>query len=161
MHALILGLGFGLLGAPAFAVDTGGGVDTGTSSTERCFVVDSPQELLYCKDTTPFSAQTQMKAFGSVPLPAGFLVSFAYQNLSGPEYGANMLYSNAQIEPSLGRSLSSGGYRSVPLVAPSTLFEDRITRLDFRASKIINYNRFRFQINFDAYNMFNSSSMSS
>ena len=140
-------------------IQFGGGVDTGTSTNNRCFVVDSPQELLYCNDVTPFSAQTQMKAFGSVPLPGDFLVSFAYQNLSGPEYAANLLYSSAQIEPSLGRPLSSGGYRSVPIVAPSTLFEDRITRLDFRASKIINYNRFRFQINFDAYNLMNTSSI--
>jgi hypothetical protein len=140
-------------------IQFGGGFDTGTSTKNRCFVVDTPQELLYCNDVTPFSAQTQMKAFGSVPLPGDFLVSFAYQNLSGPEYAANLLYSSAQIEPSLGRPLSSGGYRSVPIVAPSTLFEDRITRLDFRASKIINYNRFRFQINFDAYNLMNTSSI--
>ena len=37
------------------------------------------------------------------------------------------------------------------------LYGDRITRLDFRVSKIVNYNRFRFQVNLDAYNLANSS----
>ena len=45
----------------------------------------------------------------------------------------------------------------MPLVAPQTLFEDRISRLDFRISKIINYGRLRFQINLDAYNLMNTS----
>ena len=139
----------------------GGGIDTGRSTDSRCFVVDSPQELLYCNDVTPFGAQTQLKLFGAIPLPYDFLVSAAYQNLSGPDFDANLLYSSAEIESSLGRTLSSGGFRSVPLVAPNTLFESRITRLDFRVSKIINVDRFRFQINFDAYNLMNTSSVRS
>ena len=81
---------------------------------------------------------------------------------SGPSYDANYAYTTAAIEPSLGRPLA-GGRRTavVPLVAPQTLFDDRIRRLDFRLSKIINYNRFRFQINFDAYNALNSASVRS
>ena len=38
-------------------------------------------------------------------------------------------------------------------------FADRTRRLDFRFSRIINYGRFRFQINFDAYNLSNNSSV--
>ena len=138
-------------------IQVGGGVDTGQSTQERCFVVDSPQELLYCDTTTPFSAQTQLKLFGSVPLPYDFLVSAAYQNLSGDDFQANLFYTNDQIAPSLGRNLSGGGGRVVPLVDEQVLFGDRVTRLDFRVSKVINYNRFRFQINFDAYNLANTS----
>ena len=72
--------------------------------------------MLYCDTTTPFSAQTQLKLFGSVPLPYDFLISFAYQNLSGDDYQANLFYSNDQIAPSLGRSTLGGGGRVVPLV---------------------------------------------
>ena len=95
-------------------------------------------------------------------------MSFAYQNLSGPGFGADLLYTSAEIEPSLGRPLSSGGSRSVPLVPQAatfstglcscSLFGARTSRLDFRVSKIINLNRFRFQINLDAYNLANTSS---
>ena len=141
-------------------IQFGGGVDTGQTTQDRCFVVDSPQDLLYCDTTTPWSAQTQFKLFGSAPLPGDFLVSFAYQNLSGDDYQANLLYSSAQIaaEPNgLPRGTTSGGSISVPLTDEQVLFGDRVTRLDFRVSKVINYDRFRFQINLDAYNIANSS----
>ena len=152
-------------GRLANGINIGGGFDTGKSIQDRCFVVDSPQELLYCHIDTPFSAQTQLKVFGSVPLPYDLLVSFAYQNLSGEGYEADLSYSNAEIEPSLGRPLSSGGRRTVPLVSECGrtrpvgcgLFGDRYSRLDFRVSKIVNYNRFRFQVNLDAYNLANTS----
>ena len=47
----------------------------------------------------------------------------------------------------------------MPLVAPQTLFEGRIRRLDLRVSKILYAGRFRFQINFDAYNALNTRSV--
>ena len=144
-------------------ITVGGGFDTGTSSQDKCFVVDSPQELLYCKEETPASAQTQVKFFGSAPLPYDFLVSAAYQNLSGPNYEANRFFATDDLRFVNGRtSLASGGSGViVPLVAPEELFGDRITRFDFRVSKFFNYDRFRFQINFDAYNLGNTSSIRS
>jgi hypothetical protein len=143
-------------------ITLGGGLDTGQSSSDQCFIVDSPQELLYCNVVTPFSAQTQFKMYGSVPLPGDIQTSFTYQNLSGDDFQANLAYTSAQIEGSLGRPLSGGARTAtVPLVAPQTLFEERVTRLDFRVSKIISVDRFRFQINFDAYNVFNTSAVRS
>ena len=41
------------------------------------------------------------------------------------------------------------------------MFLDRLSRLDFRASKIINRGRVRVQINFDAYNLLNVSTVRS
>jgi hypothetical protein len=148
-------------GRLARGIQVGGGFDTGKTSQDKCFVVDSPQALLYCKTSEPFSAQTQIKAFGSVPLPGDVLVSAAYQNLSGPNYEADLFYPNDQIAPSLGRNLSGGGGRVVPLVAPDELYGDRISRLDVRVSKTINVNRFRFRINLDAYNLVNTSDVRS
>jgi hypothetical protein len=50
----------------------------------------------------------------------------------------------------------------VPLVAPQTMFEDRITRLDIRFGKAIQLmGRARLQVNLDAYNVLNSSSIRS
>jgi outer membrane receptor protein involved in Fe transport len=138
-----------------------GGFDTGRSVQDRCFVVDSPQEMYQCRVVTPFGAQTQFKMNGVFPLPAQFAASFALVNLSGPMYTASYTATNAEVTPSLGRPLS-GGVTSVTvqLVDAQTLFEDRINRLDLRLSKVINLSgRFRLQLNLDAYNALNSSAV--
>ena len=81
-------------------------------------MVDSPQELLYCRVVTPFKGQTQFKVNGSYPLPGQFVVSGTYQNLPGVPYEANYNVTSAEVAPSLGRPLA-GGTRTVlvPLVA--------------------------------------------
>ena len=144
----------------ANGIQIGGGVDTGRSVQDQCFVVDSPQQMLHCREVRPWQAQTQVKFFGSVPLPGDLMVSSTYQDLSGPPINANYAATNAEIMGSLGRPLA-GGRRTatVPLVAPQTLFEGRIRRLDLRVSKILYVGRFRFQINFDSYNALNSSAV--
>jgi hypothetical protein len=150
----------------------GGGVDTGYSVADSCFTVDSPQQrkyslptapttaTAYCRVVTPFSAQTQFKMHGVFPFPGDIIASFAYVNLSGPSFDANYTATTAEIAPSLGRNLA-GGVQSIvlPLVEPNTLFEDRITRLDLRVSKVVRVNRFRFQVNVDAYNVLNANSV--
>src|SRR5262249_33429164 len=35
-------------------IQLGGGLDTGRTVTDSCFVVDSPQQLLYCRNSVPF-----------------------------------------------------------------------------------------------------------
>jgi hypothetical protein len=140
----------------------GGGFDTGRTVQDTCFVVDSPQEMLHCREVTPFKAQTQIKLNGSLPLPGEIVVAMTYQNISGPSYEANYPATSEEIAPSLGRPLA-GGTRTatVPLVAPFTLFEDRTTRLDLRVSKIFRINRMRLQLNLDAYNALNSDAIRS
>jgi hypothetical protein len=143
----------------ARGIRLGGGVDTGRSVSDSCFVVDSPG-LLNCRVVSPFKAQTQFKAHGVFPLPAGFLTSFAYQNLSGPSFSASYTASLAEIIPSLGRPLSGGATTAtVPLVPPQTMFEDRIVRLDLRLGKSVTVRRVRIQVNVDAYNALNANSV--
>ena len=157
----------------------GGGFDTGRSVKDRCFVIDSPEQLFFsravatpgaqlppidfCHVVTPFKAQTQLKLFGNLPLPGNFVVSGAYQNLPGPVIVADYPAGNAAIAPSLGRNLA-GGVQNVivPLIAPQTMWEGRITRLDARVSKIVRITeRARIQLNVDVYNVLNSSSIRS
>ena len=136
----------------------GGGFDSGRSIEDRCFVVDSPQEMLHCRVETPWSAQTQLKLNGVIPLPYDVNFSATYQNLSGEAVLGNYAASNAEVRDSLGRDLAGGNSSvTVPLFAPDTLFLDRIARLDIRVSKIIRTDRFRIQINLDAYNALNAS----
>ena len=127
----------------------------------NCFVVDSPQDLLNCRVVTPFKAQTQFKAHGVFPLPADFVTSFAFQNLSGPTYNATYTATAAEIIRRLGRPLSGGAttVQNIPLVAPQTLFEDRVTRLDLRLSHSFQVQRVRVQLNLDAYNALNANSV--
>ena len=152
----------------------GAGVDTGRSVTDICEVRTALPELTvangisptnpYCKAVTPFAGQTQVKFFGSYPLPGDVVISGIFQNYSGPMITASYAATNAEVAPSLGRDLAACGGRTpctatvtVPLIEPGTRFEDRITRFDLRFTKIINAGRkVRIQGNMDLYNVFNN-----
>jgi len=75
---------------------------------------------------------------------------------------------NAQIRPSLGRDLAAcrgaatcSATATVPLIAPQTMFDDRLTRLDLRIGKrIMLSQRMRLQANVNVYNVFNGSASS-
>jgi carboxypeptidase family protein len=167
-------------------IQFGGGVDTGRSVEDLCFIVDSPGATIsatgtfvgpfaattingrsLCRTVTPFSAQTQVKLFGTLPLPGRFVASGTFQNVAGPPYQANYQATNAEIAPSLGRNLAACGTRvvctataMVPLIAPQTQFEDRRTQLDLRLSRLFRLGAtVRAQANFDVYNVFNASSI--
>jgi hypothetical protein len=152
----------------------GGGVDTGTTLNERCFVVDSPQELLNCRVRRPFAAQTQVKVHASYELPYDVVVSGIFRNeaalrtASGGQVlsiEANYAAQNAEIASSLGRNLGACGARvpctataTVPLFPPYEQFEGRLNQLDLRLMKRFNLTaRTRVQANVDLYNAFNRS----
>jgi hypothetical protein len=138
-----------------------GGTSTGRTLTDNCFVVDSPQSLLNCKVTPPFL--TQIKVLGVYPLPwGGIQTSAAFQSLPGPQITATRTYTNAEVRTSLGRDLASGanGTVTVPLIAPGTMYGDRLNQVDFRVSKIFRLaGGRRIQANMDLFNMFNVSAV--
>jgi outer membrane receptor protein involved in Fe transport len=126
------------------------------SSTDRCFVVDSPQDLFRCKVNNPY--QSRFKLNWSYLLPwQDIQLAAVFQNNPGPQFTTNISYSNALIQPSLGRPLS-GGTRAITIEVadPNTQFGPRISQLDLRSSKIfaIPGGR-RLQFNFDVYNALN------
>lgn len=144
-------------------ITVGGGVDTGRTVIDNCFVVDSPQALVNCRVVTPFKAQTQVKLFGRYPLPYGVAVSATYQSLPGASYEANYNAPNDLIAPSLGRNLAACGTRNpcnatalIPLVAPMTEFLSRRNQLDLRFTKSVKVGRMRVQGNVDLYNALNA-----
>src|SRR5207302_9254920 len=96
------------------------------------------------------------------------------QNLKGIPVAASYIPTNAQIAPSLGRNLAACGTRvpctatasnpvfvgaaivsGVQLIEPNKTFEDRLTQVDLRFSKIVRIGRTRLQGMFDIYNLFN------
>ena len=148
-------------------VQIGGGVDTGQMVFDRCFVVDSPQELQYCHSVLSWAHTMDVKLNGSYPLPGDFVVSAVLQSVAGPDYGANYATPNAQIAPSLGRNISSCGTAAVcsasitiPLIAPETQDEGRRNQLDLRLSKSLRFGaRTRLQANFDVFNSLNDNAI--
>jgi hypothetical protein len=107
-----------------------GGVSTGRTVSDACFLRDQPQlsagltggssitptfgaalntPLLpgYCRAVLPWSAQTQVKASAVYPLPWDLQVAATLQNLPGIVDAASFVATNAQIAPSLGRNLAA------------------------------------------------------
>jgi hypothetical protein len=144
-----------------------GGVDTGRTVIDSCFVVNSPQQRLNCHTVIPFKAQTQVKLLGSYALPGDVTVSGTFQNVSGAPFEANWNAPNSAIAPSLGRNLAACGARAVcaatatvPLVAPMTQFLDRRTQLDLRLSKVLKLGpNTRLRANVDIYNVLNGNTV--
>jgi hypothetical protein len=145
----------------------GGGVDTGRTVDDDCFVVDSPQQLLNCRVVRGFKAQTQVKLHGSYALPAAFFVAGVLQNVPGSPYLADYLVPNAEIAPSLRRNLAACGVQvvcnataRVPLIAPNTFYEKRRVQLDLRLSREFRiWTGGRLQANVDFYNLLNDGSV--
>ena len=133
-----------------------GGTSTGRVTTDNCFVVDSPQQLLNCNVTPPFL--TQVKVLGVYPWPWwGLQTSATFQSLPGPEITAARSYSSAEVIGSLGRPLTSGT-ATVPLIEPGTTYGGRLNQVDFRLSKAFRFGAdARVLANVDLYNMFNAS----
>jgi len=144
-------------------VAVSGGTSTGRVATNTCFAIDSPQALLDCEVKPPFL--TQVKLIGVYPLPWGLQTAATFQSIPGPQITAAYAATNAQIAPSLGRNLSScgtttpcNGTATVPLVAPGTMYEERLNQLDFRISRLFKLaSAGRLQANVDLYNAFNAS----
>src|SRR6185503_11404067 len=85
--------------------------------------VDSPQQR-FCRVTPPWSAGTQLKFHGVLPLPGDAQIAATFQNLAGPEIGANYVARNADALPTLARNLSAGR-ATIALIEPGTQYEGR------------------------------------
>ena len=146
-----------------------GGYNIGRTVTDNCFVVNSPQQLYNCRVVVPNAGNSQVKFSGSHTLPYGFAVSAVFQNLPGVPVQANTTFTNDQIAPSLGRNLSGcpaptgacpGITVALPMLVPNTVFEDRLTQVDFRVLKDFGNAQGRFvRLTFDLYNMFNANTV--
>jgi hypothetical protein len=156
----------------------GGGVDTGRTLTDTCFVADNPQKTTivyvtanvgeravdqrYCREVQPWLANLQIKLNGSAQLPYGVTMSVNYQNLAGQEILADYTATAAEVAPSLGRPLS-GGTRtvSIPIIAPYSEYEARRTQLDIRLGKTFSLGSGtrRLHVMADLYNLFNENAI--
>jgi hypothetical protein len=145
-----------------------GGVNVARTTTQ-CVVVDSPEAGRpgFCDVRPPWSAGSQFKLNGVYPLPWDVQTSAVLQNLPGIPVLANYNAPNSIIAPSLGRNLAAcptatgpcTATANVGLVAPQTMFEDRLTQLDLRFSKTFRISNGRVRAMFDIYNVLNASTV--
>jgi hypothetical protein len=135
-----------------------GGFSTGRTTTDNCDVVtkvDNPSPL-YCHVQTNFL--TDAKAVASYTIPRVDLrLSGTFQSIAGPPISASYVVSNAEVMKSLPRGLSGGRTTVVVnLVAPGTMYGERLNQVDLRFSKLFRWGHSRITANLDIYNALNS-----
>lgn len=135
------------------------GSSNASVGTQRCFIVDSPQELQFCNIQQTY--QTQIKINGSYTWPGSIQTSAVWQNLPGVPISATYTARNAEVSQTLGRNLSAGAAAnvSVELIEPYSKYESRINQLDLRLAKTVHVNGARVQGMLDIYNILNNSSI--
>ena len=140
-----------------------GGMSTGHQVTDRCFVVDSPQELYQCHIEPPWYSTTQFKFLAVYPLPWKFQMSGNFQVLPSIPFLSSYVATNAQIRSSLDRDLSAGATSTstVDLIPNNTQFrEGWNTQVDFRLSRNFQIgDRWKIQPTMDLFNALNASSV--
>ena len=111
----------------------------------------------YCNYLNPWRGQIQVKLQAAYPLPGGFRLAATYQDLPGNPQSATRSFSNAEIQPSLGRPLSGGVANvTVPLIDAGEMQGERVNQLDIRLGKAITVGRLRATPSLDIYNVFNA-----
>jgi hypothetical protein len=165
------------------------GVDTGRTTSDNCFVINSPQDLTfnttynaaigagtisasnpsYCHAVIGWVANLTAKVNGTVPLGYGFSVSPTWQNNAG---AMDLAIWNAQataIAPSLTHAPSvcrgasaeaCGATIAIPLIKPGTQYEGRRNQLDVRLTKTLQLSRkLRSSWNLDIFNITNNAAV--
>jgi hypothetical protein len=143
------------------AISANGGQINNSSS--QCYIVDNPEQLLSevspCEVSTPY--QHRFRFNGSYEIPwGGVQLAAVYQDLPGPLIVANRTYTsaeiNAQATGALGRNLRLAT-RTIDMLAPFSMYGDRVRQVDVRVSKLFRMAGQRIQASVDIYNLANAS----
>ena len=151
-----------------------GGTSTQRRSTDNCEVAAKVPEamerfsrgrsqgwtpLQFCNVQGTFLTQVKFVASYTIPR-IDLQVSGNIQSLPGPEIGARYTASNAEVSPSLGRSLSGRSRTfTVDVVEPRTLYGERLNMFDMRFGKILRFGGTRATVHLDLNNVFNASTV--
>jgi hypothetical protein len=113
----------------------------------------------YCR--VDYGLLTQLRGFSSYLIPKiDVQLAATFQSKPGPILAANYAAPNAAVVPSLGRNLSGNAPNvTVNLVAPGTMYGNRINQLDIRVGKTLKYRRTKTLLALDTYNALNSSAV--
>jgi hypothetical protein len=138
-----------------------GGFITGAEVRDRCFVVNSPQELRHCHVAPPWSAGTQFKLHGITLLPHDVQLSGAMQVLPSIPAQANRRFTSAEVRPSLGRNLSGVSNVNVSMLEPEQIYlEGWSAQVDLRLARVFRWGpAMRLVPMVDLYNLFNDNAV--
>ncbi len=142
-----------------------GGTSTGRLFSDQCGIRDDVPEFVsganvgpvapYCEQSTGFL--TTYKALAAYTVPKiDVLLSGTFSSRPGVSLSANLVVPSSQIAPSLGRPLSGGANVTVNLLAPNTMFGDRINQVDMRVGKLVRFGASRATFSLDVLNLFNT-----
>jgi Carboxypeptidase regulatory-like domain len=153
-----------------------GGTSTGQTVADNCAVRANLPELNqgigaglvgstvntvspYCH--VAYGILTQGRGLGSYIVPKiEVQVSGVFQSKPGQLLAANYAAPNSAIIPSLGRPLAGNAPNAtINLLAPGSMYGDRVNQLDFRVAKILKFGRSRLMAGVDLYNALNSSAV--
>ena len=140
---------------PTLALTAGGAGTGGGWDVQEAAGIILPRGH-HCRVDPPFF-RPGWKLSGAYTLPYDVQISGFWQNLPGVPILATWNAPVSAVEPSLGRPLAGGaGTAEVHLIAPGTLFADRLNQLDVRVSKIFRLDAGReVRLMLDAYNLLN------
>ncbi|HEX7777899.1 MAG TPA: hypothetical protein VF424_01605, partial [Vicinamibacterales bacterium] len=140
---------------PELATTTTGTSPFGAGLTGSAVTPVSP----YCR--VAYGMLTQVRGLSAYLVPKiDVQLSGTFQSKPGAMLAANYAATNADVAPSLGRSLSGDASNvTVNLVAPGTMYGDRINLLDLRIGKILRHGQSRTLVALDIYNALNSSAV--
>ena len=159
-----------------------GGTSTGQTVADSCDVrAHLPELATTTTGTSPFGAGlatsavtpaspychvgfgvlTQLRGLASYEVPkVDVQLSATFQSKPGAMLAANYAAPNSVVVPSLGRSLSGNAQNvTVNLVAPGSMYGDRINQFDVRVAKPVTFGRSRTLVGLDVYNVLNSSAV--
>jgi hypothetical protein len=138
-----------------------GGINNATINGSEVSEV-FPDGSKACHQDLPY--RPDFKLSGSYPLPLDFLISGAFQFTRGVQNGgaAPSILATWGTTPALattlGRPYSAGATtKSINLMAVGQNYgNDNLKQLDLRVSKRFKLDRYRFRVDLDGYNLFNS-----
>ena len=140
---------------PELATTTTGTSGFGAGLNTSAVTAVSP----YCH--VAYGMLTQLRGLASYAIPKiDVQLAATFQSKPGAMLAANYAAPNSVVAPSLGRDLSGNAANvTVNLLAPGTMYGDRINQFDVRVAKTLKYGRSRTLIALDLYNVLNSSAV--
>ncbi len=159
-----------------------GGTSTGQTVADNCDVrAHLPELATTTMGTSTFgaglnnSAVTPLSpycraAYGILPQVRGLSsylfpkldvqIAATFQSKPGAMLAANYAVPNSVVAPVLGRNLSANAPNvTVNLVAPGSMYGDRVNELDFRFAKLLRFGNARSTVAMEMYNALNSSAV--
>ena len=138
-----------------------GGTSIGRTRTDNCEILAQVPEagllgVPYCRQITDFLTDVKLQGAYTIP-KIDVQTGVAFRSSPGPALAANQVVPNSAVRPSLGRDLSGGAANvTVNLVAPGTMYGDRLNQLDLRFGKVLRTGQLRTVVSVDVYNTLNA-----